>query len=98
MDFGPQHSVYDGELFNEIQQALRFYTVVLLVPSPDREESLRILAERNNRNAMKTPDHRTFNPYFIRHPSNYALANHVVYTKDKTPEETRDEILALRRA
>jgi hypothetical protein len=33
------------------------------------------------------------NEYFIRHPSNHQLAKIVMYTKDKTPEEIRDEIL-----
>jgi hypothetical protein len=35
------------------------------------------------------------NEHFVRHPSNYALAKHVVYTKNKSPVETCDEILSL---
>ena len=31
--------------------------------------------------------------YFVKHPSNHALAKIVVYTHGQTPEETRDEIL-----
>ena len=31
--------------------------------------------------------------HFVAHPSNRALATHVVYAAGKKPEETRDEIL-----
>src|SRR5688500_2434571 len=46
MDFGAHHSVYDGDLFTEMQQVLSYYNVILLTPSPDPEESIRILTER----------------------------------------------------
>jgi len=32
--------------------------------------------------------------YFLRHRSNYALAKQIVYTKDKTPAQSCEEILA----
>lgn len=94
IDFGAGHSVYDDPLlFQRVRQALLPYpNVVLLLPSPDLNESIRILNERNR----DLPDDiRNTNEYFIRHPSNYKLAKFVVYTQAKTPEETCEEILQL---
>ena len=44
---------------------------------------------------LEKSDELDINEHFIRHPSNYKLANHIVYTQGKSPQETRDEILAL---
>jgi len=33
------------------------------------------------------------NSYIIQHSSNYQLAKRIIYTKDKTPEIVRDEIV-----
>ena len=33
------------------------------------------------------------NERYLRHHSNFDLAKQIVYTKGKSPEETRDEIL-----
>ena len=38
----------------------------------------------------------TLAPHFVKHPSNYRLAKAIVYTEGKTPEQSADEILALR--
>jgi len=91
-DFGGSHSVYeDDELFEQIRKLLEPYSfVILLMPSPDKEESIRILNERNDYTA---DEHRVVNEHFVRHHSNYDLAKHIVYTKDKTPEQTADEVL-----
>jgi hypothetical protein len=52
---------------------------------------VQILNARDN----STPiEQREINEHFIRHHSNYDLAKYIVYTKDKTPEETCDEILS----
>ncbi|CAH8772891.1 hypothetical protein [Paenibacillus dendritiformis] len=32
---------------------------------------------------------------FVEHQSNYKLAKHIIYTKDKTPEECAEEIISL---
>lgn len=62
------------------------------MPSPDLNETLQILNERN----QELPDDiRETNEHFVRHSSNYELAKFTVYTRGKTPEETRDEILDL---
>jgi shikimate kinase len=93
IDFGAGHSVYEDEaLFARIQQVLAPYpNVVLLLPSPDLEESIRILHARVGAPA---PDEFDLNAHFVKHHSNYDLARIVVYTEGKTPEQTRDEILA----
>lgn len=94
IDFGAGHSVYDDlTLFRRVEQALSSYAnVVLLLPSPNLEESIDILAERN-RHLPK--DICNTNEYFIRHPSNSKLAKYTVYTKSKTPQETCHEVLRL---
>lgn len=94
IDFGAGHSVYDDTLlFQRVKQALLAYpNVVLLLPSPNLNESLQILNERN----IHLPDDiRQTNEYFVRHPSNYELAKFTVYTKAKTPQETCNDILRL---
>lgn len=92
IDFGAGHSVYDDPLlFQSVQKALSPYpNVVLLLPSSDLEESIRILNERN----QHLPDDiRSTNEYFVKHLSNNELAKLTVYTKLKPPEETCREIL-----
>lgn len=91
-DFGGGHSVYEDEaLFEQVRTLLSPYpNVVLVIPSPDRDESIRILNERNN---FGSDSQREVNEHFIRHPSNYDLAKHIVYTRDKEPKEICEEIL-----
>jgi adenylate kinase family enzyme len=91
-DFGASQSVYeDDELFRQVQGILEPYLhVILLLPSPDREESIRLLHARND---YSSEEHRAVNEHFVRHHSNYDLAKYTAYTKDKTPEETCDEVL-----
>jgi shikimate kinase len=91
IDFGAGHSVYmDDDLFARVHSILApFENVFLLLPSPDLNESVQILRDR----PKLTINGMDANKYLINHPSNYALAKHVVYTDKKTPEQTRDEIL-----
>jgi shikimate kinase len=93
IDFGAGHSVYeDAVLFQRVQTALASYpNVILLLPSPDLDESIAILNEREEYVPDGTPN---INEHFLRHPSNYRLAKLTVYTKDKTPNETCEEILS----
>ena len=92
IDFGAGNTVYEDDiLFNQVCQVLRSYPyVVLLLPSPNPEESIQIL---NARTAYVPAGQDSINEYLIRHRSNYKLAKLTIYTKDKTPEETCDEIL-----
>jgi shikimate kinase len=100
VDFGASNSVYeDRELFARVEKALEPYrNVILLLPSPDLDESVQILKSRLTR--MLTEARKEFteelfelNEYFVRHPSNQRLAKLVIYTKDKTPEEVCEELL-----
>lgn len=92
IDFGGGHSVYeDDALFAHVQSLLAPYpNVVLLLPSPDLDESVRLLTERTGPIVSEGLD---FHEHFVKHHSNHDLARIVVYTHDRTPEETRDEIL-----
>jgi shikimate kinase len=89
----PFHTVVeDATLFGRVKQALApCEHVVLLLPDMDVDASLQVLLERSQ---ILLPDGLEVNEHFVKHPSNGLLARHVVYTKDRTPEETRDEILA----
>jgi hypothetical protein len=92
IDFGAGHSVFeDDTLFKRIQETLAPYrNVVLLLPSPNLDESISLLRARNGDPA---PGDFDLNSHFVTHHSNRDLATIVVYTKDRTPEQTRDEIL-----
>jgi hypothetical protein len=83
---GEFHAVCDDpNLFARVRQALwACQHVVLLLPSPDVEESLRVLEERG----QVLVDGREINEHFVRHPSNHDLARYVFYTKGRSPEET----------
>ena len=93
IDFGAGHSFYEDEaLFARVQQALApFPNIVLLLPSVDLDESIRMLADRTKDVAPPGFDHTPF----VKHRSNHRLARHVVYTKGETPEQTRDRIIAV---
>ncbi len=92
IDFGAGHSVYeDDTLFTKVQKALEPYNnVILLLPSSDLEESIEILNDRTGGFIREGFD---FHEHFVKHPSNHLLAKKVHYTKGKSPEESRDEIV-----
>jgi hypothetical protein len=92
IDMGAGHTVYDDpDVWTRFRAALAPYpSIILLLPSPDLDESVDLLIDRP-RSTMNGVD---TNKYMIEHPANYALAKRVVYTDGKTPEATRDEILA----
>jgi shikimate kinase len=91
-DFGGSQTVYEEDaLFEQVRGFFEPYPhVVLLMPSPDQEESIRILHARN---AYASEEQWAVNELLVRNHSNYDLAKHVVYTMDKTPEQTCDEVL-----
>lgn len=94
IDFGAGHSVYEDEtLFARVQRALSpCPNVFLLLPSPDLDESIAMLNEREPWLREMSPN---INEHFIRHPSNYTLARFILYNKGKSPQETCDEISEL---
>ena len=99
IDFGAGHSVYEDEtLFARAEKALQPYAnVILLLPSPNLDESVRILRTRNNEWDGRSGDFEV-HAHFVKHPSNHRLAKHTVYTKDKSPDETCAEIIGLIRS
>ena len=93
IDFGA--GIYwSRESFERVQRALAPYrNVILLLPSADKTESLRILEERDREPPSDL--NFDFNAHFLDQHSYYDLARFTVYTKDKTPDETCAEILTL---
>jgi shikimate kinase len=101
IDFGAGHSVYeDEELLGRVERALApVEYVILLLPSPDPDESTRVLNARFRElldREVGQVDEKllALNEHFVRHPSNRRLAKLVVYTGGKTAEETAEEIAA----
>jgi shikimate kinase len=92
IDFGGGHSVYeDDTLFTRVQEVMAPYPyVILILPSPDKERSIKILNERTGGVVSGGFD---FHRHFVTHHSNYDLAKHIVYTEGKTPEDTCSEIV-----
>lgn len=92
-DFGA--GIYESaEAFQRVQIALLpFKNVVLVLPSPDLERSLQVLAGRD---ANPPADvHIDLRRRFLTHHTYYDLAKFTVYTDGKTPEQTCQEILEL---
>lgn len=101
-DFGAGYTVQEDEaLFARVQNAFApFEDLFLLLPSPDVGESLEVLDTRLTALLEKElgstfPEAFELNEHLIRHPSNQQLAQKIVYTADKTPEECCLEIIAL---
>lgn len=92
IDLGAGHSVYEDDTFFErARRALEPYTnVVRLLPSPDVEESMRILDERTG---YRPEMGFNINRHFVTHHSNGDLATLTVYTQGHTPDDMCDEIL-----
>ncbi|MBZ0280898.1 MAG: hypothetical protein K8L97_09160 [Anaerolineae bacterium] len=83
----------EADLLHETKALLDNIThVILLTPSPDVNENALLL----DADLVNFPDWSEVNAYWVNNPSNERLAKHIVYTKGKTEEQMRDEILALR--
>ena len=91
LELGAPQSVYDDPaLFERVRTALEPYdNIVLILPTPDVDESLEILRKREE----TIFEGMEINEHFVRHPSNALLAKQVVYTEGKTPEETCEDLL-----
>ena len=94
IDFGAGHSVYEDEaLFERAARALAPYrNVVLVLPCAIPDEAVRILRARRG---APSDDGFDVAEHFVKHPSNRALATVTVYTNDRSPAQTRDDILSL---
>jgi shikimate kinase len=100
IDFGAGHSVYEDENdFARVQVALApFDNVILVLPSADEEESIRVLNERlaallAREGIKETVEILELNAQFVRNPGNAKLAKKTIYTEDKTPEQSCAEIV-----
>jgi hypothetical protein len=95
LDFGGGHTVYDNrESLERVKRALaRYPNVFLILPSPDMNSSIHVLTDR----LAKEPVELNFDfvTHFVRHPANYELAKHIVYTEGRTAGECKDLILGL---
>ncbi len=94
IDFGAGHSVYeDPAQFARVRTALEPYPVVLLLPSPNVEETIEILRRRRDE---RSPDEigkpTDVNEHFLRHPSNAILAKFTVYANGRSPEDTAADV------
>lgn len=102
LDLGAGHTVYeDDALFAQVRQMLAPYpNVVLILPSPDLDESIRVLRERTR--------HRPGAEYFldsdfdyfshwVKSRCNFDLAKLTIYTAGQTPEQTTDALIAMLR-
>lgn len=88
VDFGAGHSVYDDEnIFRGIKEILSdFKNIVLLLPTPDIESSLEIMAKRS------TGDYST-NEKFLRSHCNKDLATMTIYENGRTPKQIAESII-----
>lgn len=90
-DLGGGHPVVpDPQKQERIKKALEPYkNIVLLMPTQDTEESLKILYKRNEI-TDEIPD---FNVLYFKDKTFWDIAKVIVYTEGKTPEETCGEVL-----
>jgi hypothetical protein len=95
IDFSAGAGPYESqEQFKRIRSLLEpIPNIFFLVPSPDLDESLSILRQRD----VNPPVDLKFdiNAHFLQHPGYGLLAKHVIYTKNNTPEKSASEVLAL---
>jgi len=91
IDFGAGHSIYENpEDFARVSEILAPYAnVVLLLPSPDIDESISILKDRR----ATTIDGVEITEYLVSHPSSRELADFSIFTESRTPGEIMKEIL-----
>jgi shikimate kinase len=89
IDFGAGYSVQEEPAFRErIRRALEPYkNVVLLQPSPDPMESAAYLGDRISSELQAA------NRRYLMDSANRELARIVIYTMNKSPQETCDELV-----
>ena len=94
IDLGAGHSVYDQpeQQVRAAAALARCDHVVLLLPSPDPAESVRVIKERIGFTPSGKPFDDGFADYLVRHPGNPAVATLTVYTSGKTPDDCCEEI------
>jgi hypothetical protein len=100
MDFGAGHSVFEDEhLFQRVEKVLKPYKFVFLIlPSPDLDRSVEIVNQRFSDLLVSEvgkidSELLKLNEFFVRHPSNAALAKKTFYTEGRSAKATVDDIL-----
>jgi len=99
IDFGAIHSVYDdSKLLDIVRNILKPYVnVILLLPTPTKEENIRVLLERKSRRYNLTWEEvqmwERVIRRFIYNQSNYILAKETVYTYGKSQKEILKDML-----
>jgi shikimate kinase len=95
LDLGGGHVIVPDPLKQEtIKKALEPYEhVFFLMPTPDPDESIKILRQRN----QLKDDEPDLNELYFQNGNRtfWEIAKHVIYTHGKTPEETCAEVLSL---
>lgn len=96
VEFGGGQSVYeDPKMFAEMKKLVsQFSHVVQLLPSPDKNESLRIIDERVMQRPNASQKDLDLNRHFLTSPCNEELATTTVYTEGHSPSEVADKIRA----
>lgn len=98
IDFGAGHSHYEDEaLFGHVAKLLSdVHHVILLLPSPDLDRSVTLLRKRSIEQRKRDWVHEGYDfiEHWVKDDCNHALATVTVYTDGRTPEQTRDDILA----
>jgi hypothetical protein len=92
-DFGAGHVQHDDPGFaGHVERALApFANVVHVLPSPERDASIRVLRQRRGPLVFHGFD---LDAYAWDHPSYWRLATLALYTADRAPEDCADELLA----
>lgn len=96
--FGAGHSVYaDQGYLERAKQALAGHHVILLMPTPDIEESSRILQDRLLKNEPELAGSTIpmVNRQLMQDPSNRYLATATIYNANQTPEQTCTAIIEM---
>lgn len=100
IDFGAGYTVQDDPaLLARVGAALApFPDVILLLPTPDPDESIAILNQRfsqllRDEVGAVDPALLEVNAQFVRHPANRRLAKRIIYTNGKTPDDVSAEIV-----
>jgi hypothetical protein len=98
--FGAWHTIYDDEaLLERAKAALEpFKHIILILPSPDVDESYRILRQRHEISSPDFPPEEADKMMedlrqFMNHPSNTYLATMTVYTGETSSEESCSKIM-----
>lgn len=95
IDFGAGHSIYENDImFYEMKKLIsKFSNVVYIIPSEDKEESLKILNQRLKERVNYSPKKEQNNRHFLTSNCNTSLATITEYTDLKSVDEIAGEVL-----